>query len=125
MAGYALAFGLLVVNAVVTFRNLRMIAENSRAVAQTHEVIVGLDAVLSNLRDAETGQRGYLLTGDERYLEPYTTAVASVDRSVGHLKKITVHNGIRRDHLTRIEQAVAAKFAEMEETDQASKEPGG
>ena len=68
LAGYALAFGLLLINGVVTFWNLRAIAENSRAVAQTHEVFIGLDAVLSDLRDAETGQRGYLLTGDERYL---------------------------------------------------------
>ena len=49
--------------------------------AQTHEVIVGLDAVLSNLRDAETGQRGYLLTGDERYLEP--SYGCRLGRSVG------------------------------------------
>ena len=66
LAGYAVAFGLLVINAVVTFWNLRTIAENSKAVIQTHEVGAGLDAVISNLRDAETGQRGYLLTGDER-----------------------------------------------------------
>ena len=46
MAGYALAFGLLVVNTVITFWNLRSIAENSKAVTRTHEVIVGLDDVL-------------------------------------------------------------------------------
>ena len=116
VVGYALVFAILIVNAVATFWNLRMIAENSRAVAQTHEVIVGLDAVLSNLRDAETGQRGYLLTGDERYLEPYNMAVTSVGRSVGHLRDVTINNGIRRDSPGRIEQAVAAKFSEMEET---------
>ncbi|MGP0062246.1 MAG: CHASE3 domain-containing protein [Isosphaeraceae bacterium] len=124
LAGYALAFGLLAINAVVTFWNLRTIAENSRDVAQTHEVIVGLEGVLSNLRDAETGQRGYLLTGDERYLDPYNKAVASVDRSVARLKEVTASNGIRQNHLIGIEQAVAAKFSELEETIRLRREEG-
>lgn len=124
VAGYALAFGLLVVNTVITFWNLRSIAENSNAVTRTHEVIVGLDDVLSNLRDAETGQRGYLLTGQERYLEPYLEAAARVGNSIAHLKAITIDNGIRREHLGQIEQASAAKFAELEETITLRREQG-
>ena len=116
LAGYVLAFGLLVINAVVTFWNLWTIAEDSKAVAQTHQVIVGLDAVLSNLRDAETGQRGYLLTGDERYLDPYHKAAASVGEAVDLLRKVTANNGVRQDHLGRVEQAIARKFDELKET---------
>jgi PAS domain S-box-containing protein len=116
LVGYALAFGLLAINAVVTSWNLRTIAENTRAVAQAHEVMVGLEAVLSNLRDAETGQRGYLLTGDERYLDPYLEAAASIDRVVDRLRKVAVDDGIRRDHLGGIERAIASKFAELKET---------
>ena len=123
--GYALAFGILAINAIITFGNLRAIAENSRAVAQTHEVIVGLEAVLSDLRNAETGQRGYLLTGDAQYLEPYLKAVASVNRSVAHLKEVTANNGVRRDHLIAIEQVLAGKFAELKETIAASTTSGG
>jgi PAS domain S-box-containing protein len=124
MAGYVLAFGLLVVNTVITFWNLQSIAENSKAVTRTHEVIVGLDDVLSNLRDAETGQRGYLLTGEERYLEPYLEAAARVDDSIARLKAITIGNGIRREHLGQIEQASAAKFAELEETIKLRRDQG-
>ncbi len=114
VAGYTLAFGLLVVNTIVTFWNLETIDRNSRQVSQTHEVLVGLEAVLSNLRDAETGQRGYLLTGDERYLAPYLEARKMVGKSVASLKTITANNGIRQDQIARIEQATAAKFAELE-----------
>jgi PAS domain S-box-containing protein len=124
LAGYALAFGLLVINAVVTFWNLRAIAEDSDAVLQTHEVIVGLEAVLSDLRDAETGQRGYLLTGDERYLEPYNQAASSVDESVARLREVAASNGIRQDHIRGVEGAVANKFAELKETIGLRKEQG-
>ena len=124
MAGYALAFSLLVVNSVVTFWNLRAIAGNSRDVAQTHEVLVGLEAVLSNLRDAEIGQRGYLLTGDEPYLAPYHQARSMVGQSVDSLKKITANNGIRQDHISLIEQATAEKFDELKKTIKLRREQG-
>ncbi len=124
LAGYALAFGLLVINAIVTFWNLQAIAADSDAVHQTHEVIVGLEAVLSNLRDAETGQRGYLLTGDERYLEPYNQAASSVDASVARLREVAASNGIRQDHIRSVEGAVANKFAELKETIGLRKERG-
>jgi PAS domain S-box-containing protein len=124
VAGYALAFSLLVANTVVTFWNLESIDRNSRDVARTHEVLVGLEAVLSNLRDAETGQRGYLLTGDERYLAPYLQARSMVDQSVNTLKTIAANNGIRQDHIARIELVTAAKFAELEKVIAVRREQG-
>src|SRR5262249_33292281 len=82
VAGYALAFGLLVANTVVTFWNLQTIADNSRDVSQAHEVLLRLEQVQSNLRDAETVQRGYLLAGDERSLPPFFLAHTMVGRSI-------------------------------------------
>ncbi len=124
VAGYALAFGLLIVNTVVTFWNLETIAGNSRHVAQTHEMLVGLEAVLSNLRDAETGQRGYLLTGDERYLGPYSESRSRVARSISSLKRLAVNNGIRREHIVRIEKAITAKFDQLEKTIELRRDQG-
>jgi CHASE3 domain sensor protein len=48
----------------------------SRWVEHTHKVLLELETTLSVVKDAETGQRGYLLTGDKRYLEPYQAAIA-------------------------------------------------
>jgi len=45
--------------------------ENEKWVAHTFEVLQNLDLVLSSLTDAETGERGYVLTGTATYLEPY------------------------------------------------------
>jgi CHASE3 domain sensor protein len=65
--GYTVAIGVLIIDLLITFWNLNSISRIWDALALSHDVVVGLDDVLSNLRDAETGQRGYLLTGDGRY----------------------------------------------------------
>ena len=57
-----------------TFRSLQTREEAVERVTHTLQVIERLETLQSNTKDAETGQRGYLLTGEERYLEPYTTA---------------------------------------------------
>ena len=71
----------VVVNATVAVANIRHISESQAAVTRTHQVLEALDRVLSSLQDAETGQRGYLITGDRRYLEPYWAGVASIRRA--------------------------------------------
>ena len=77
--GYTVAIAVLIIDLLITFWNLHSISRTWDALALSHEVVVGLDDVLSNLRDAETGQRGYLLTGDERYLDPYTRKSHAVE----------------------------------------------
>ena len=61
-----------------SYRSTLQRAEAARQVAHTIDVTDHLDALLSTFQDAETGQRGYLLTGDERYLEPYHAATAAL-----------------------------------------------
>jgi CHASE3 domain sensor protein len=45
------------------------------------------EAILSLLKDSETGQRGYLITGESRYLDPYNNAVAGLSQSVTRLRE--------------------------------------
>jgi CHASE3 domain sensor protein len=60
---YTIAVAVLVIDFLLTFWNLNSISRIWDALALSHDIVVGLDEVLSNLREAETGQRGYLLTG--------------------------------------------------------------
>ncbi|MET0294975.1 MAG: CHASE3 domain-containing protein, partial [Phenylobacterium sp.] len=76
--GLSAVFLFFLVSGGIAYRNVETLRENSRQVFHTHTVIVALGELLSTVQDAETGQRGYILTGDDRYLEPYETAVASV-----------------------------------------------
>ncbi len=55
-------------------------------VYQSYETHLQIERVFSLLRDAETGQRGYVITGDERFLEPYANAVSKLDSQMGRLE---------------------------------------
>jgi PAS domain S-box-containing protein len=122
--GYAVAIAVLIIDLVITFWNLNSISRTWDALALSHDVVVGLDDVLSNLRDAETGQRGYLLTGDERYLEPYTKSHAVVVTSIDRLRSIVANNGVRREHLKAAAEATSAKLSELEQTIRLRRESG-
>ena len=122
--GYTVAIAVLIIDLLITFWNLNSISRIWDALALSHDVVVGLDDVLSNLRDAETGQRGYLLTGDERYLEPYTKSHAVVATSIDRLRSLVANNGVRREHLNTAANATSAKLAELEQTIKLRRDSG-
>ena len=75
LAGYGLA--LLVVGGVgvVAYRATTELVDGADWVTHTHKVKEALSNLLSAVKDAETGQRGFVLTGEPRYLEPYAAAI--------------------------------------------------
>ena len=80
----AIAFGLagailfFLVGSAVAYFNLQTIREGNRRIIQSHAVITALDELLSRAQDAETGQRGFLLTNRDAYLQPYTAAIRAI-----------------------------------------------
>ena len=114
-AGIGIALGLLIFNAATSYRNTLKLVENEAWVSHTHRVLTELEATLSTLKDAETGQRGYLLTGEERYLEPYHSAIARVNVQVAGLQQLIVDK--QQQQRTRdLKIAIDSKLAELEET---------
>src|ERR1700712_3582622 len=73
-AGFALAFLAIILIGLFSYRSLENRASSSERVTHTLAVREQIATLLATLRDAETGQRGYLLTGVESYLDPYTKA---------------------------------------------------
>ena len=76
-AGFTLSFALLAVIGTVAYTSINTLMNTNHAVTHTHEVLEHVANVLSLLKDAETGQRGYVITGDEAFLEPYQSGVGS------------------------------------------------
>ena len=115
-AGIGMALALLILNAATSYRNTLKLVENERWVAHTHQVLTELEATLSTLKDAETGQRGYLLTGEERYLEPYHSAIARINQQVVGLQQLTADNNRQQQRIRDLKIAIDSKLAELEET---------
>ncbi len=114
--GFWFALTLLVVLSIDSYRTTRVFLDTSQLVAHTHEVIETLEQVLSELTDAETGQRGYLLTGEERYLEPYHVTLDVVDRTVRSLRRLTADNPEQHRRLAKLEPLIAQRLVELQET---------
>ncbi len=62
--------------------------EAVRALSSTYTTRAALNRMMQNMLDAETGLRGYLLTGDDRYLQPYQKAAATIDANLEELRSI-------------------------------------
>ena len=87
VAGFGLAALTLLMIASISYRNANLLIETEHWVAHTHQVRAELADLLSHLKDAETGQRGYIITGEESYLDPYKSGLAGVKTHAGRPEK--------------------------------------
>ncbi len=124
LSGYALA--LIAVGAVgtVLYRAMNELVESADWVNHTHRVKENISAVLGSVRDAETGQRGFVLTGAARYLDPYTAAIPAIDTELRTLEELTADNPAQQRRLETLRPLVAGKMGELAETVALRKERG-
>jgi CHASE3 domain sensor protein len=90
---------------------------NSREwVSHTRIVLLDLESLLTCMLDAETDQRGYLLTHNESYLEPYNHALAFSHDQIQTLRQLSSDNPEQQKNLDRLEPLMKAKFDELAQT---------
>jgi CHASE3 domain sensor protein len=125
-AGFLLLMGVVVANACASFWNISTLAATNRLTVHTHEVLTQIEETLSLLKDAETGQRGYLITGETRYLQPYedAVAVAGIHQRFKRLRELTADNASQEARTDRLERLIAARFDELNVTIALRKEKG-
>jgi signal transduction histidine kinase/CHASE3 domain sensor protein len=114
--GFAAALVALVAIAVISLASARQLAESRRQLIHTLDVLAQAERVLSLLKDAETGQRGYLLVQDPRYLEPYQAATQQIGPALQHLRQLTGNNPEQQERLDRLDAFIQGKLAELERT---------
>ena len=103
---------LLALGVVLTFRSFQQIEASSDARKRTSQVINSADDLLSELKDAETAQRGYLLTGNEVFLQPYLAVrVGMSDRLQQLRRRVQIASAIQ--HLDELVPLLNAKLAEL------------
>jgi CHASE3 domain sensor protein len=112
-AGFAVAFALLAVVGFAAYRSIDSLTKTSYFVAHTHLVMEKIAGTLSQLKDAESGQRGFVITGDDTFLEPYYSGTGSVAQIVKNLRELTADNPDQQKWLDEAEPLIAAKLAEL------------
>ena len=111
MTGVGVALALLLVNAVISYRATRTLINHERGVSHTHQVLAELEALLSTVKDAETGERGYIITENDIYLEPYQSAVNQINERIEKVRQLTADNPAQHARLPLLEQTIAARLA--------------
>ncbi|MEA2705244.1 MAG: hypothetical protein QOH22_32 [Gemmatimonadaceae bacterium] len=95
----------------LTYQRSRLVVADVQEVERSHETLEASGSLLTRAIDAETGQRAYLLTGDETFLEPYKGARADIDRSLAALRRLVRNDHAQLSRVTTIEQLVDERFA--------------
>ncbi|MEJ0095464.1 MAG: CHASE3 domain-containing protein [Methylocella sp.] len=112
----AIALGMLLSAIAATAVLVGVQASDQKKVQRSLEVQIRLNHVFSLLQDAETGQRGFLLTGKESYLEPYVAALSAIDQEMQALGSIVVGDDRQAKALSELRQAAHQKVAELQDT---------
>ena len=110
LAGFVAAALVLILTFVVGLTSLRNVYDTSDAVARTYAVKADLEGLLSTLVDAETGGRGFVITGDEEFLESYNRARQEITGRVNHAASLLQHSAEQEADLGRVAAAANVKM---------------
>ena len=116
LASFALSLAISVGLGLYSYRNLRETREASRWEKHTYLVMLELDNLFSSLKDAESGQRGFVITGNRKYLDPYYEALVTVRTHLAALNDLTRDNPDQQRRLARIEPLIRTKLSLIDDT---------
>ncbi len=116
LSSLALALALTVGTALLGVMATRRVADANRKTAASHEKILTIQQVMTAVADAETGQRGFLLTGDDKYLQPYHRAMAGIPPRLESLRKRFADEPAQIKTLDQLASLIEVKRAESEKT---------
>src|SRR3954453_17353921 len=111
--GSAVAVAVIAINAAITVSNLWKIRDDWRGLSSSHEAATALDDLIARLRDAETGQRGFLLTREASYLEPYDRARSAFNDPLARIGSLAASDPAMERRVAEIGATTVAKLAEL------------
>jgi two-component system cell cycle sensor histidine kinase/response regulator CckA len=111
----AVTFVVVIVLGIVTYHNTTVLVNTDQLVAHTYRVLEAAEAVLTALTEAENGERGYLITGDEEYLKPFYSGSDLVKTKLADLRGMEPDNAAQSQLLDRLESLAAQRLAQLQE----------
>jgi CHASE3 domain sensor protein len=110
-AGFALAGAILVVIAVVGFRTSESLIENDRWVEHTHEVRASLAELSARLEEIEGSTRGYVISGEDSFLDPYRSALDTTQRLFAQIRSLTADNASQQRRVDALAPLIDDRLA--------------
>ena len=122
--GFGFALTCLGAIGIVSYLSVVRLSENAARVERTHEVLSSLELLLAAATDCETAERGYVITGDESYLEPYREAAAVIDSRTRRLRELTADNRAQQRRLDSVAALVTERLAVLRAVIELRKDQG-
>ncbi len=122
--GFIAAFVMLALNAIVSYTTLGNLVTANHLVANTEQSLRLLGELRAGLTDAETNQRGYIISGDEHYLEPYVNARPVITARLNELLRLTADDTERVARLSALQPLIAKRLDQLNEGIAARRERG-
>ena len=114
--GFSIAVLALAFIGITAYRSTLQLVATAEWVTHTQQVLAGLENSISTLKDVETGRRGYVITGEDTYLDPYHAGIGKVDVTLRELRTLTKDNEQQQRRLDGLEPAVAEFLRISKET---------
>jgi signal transduction histidine kinase/CHASE3 domain sensor protein len=110
---FVLSVFLLFFIASISFKQIKTLSETQAAITHSLDVRVDLERLFSELKDAESAHRGYLITNDPRYLEPYDYSHVSINKSLLDIKNLTRNDSRRRREFDTLSVLINRRFSDF------------
>ncbi|MDZ8027066.1 MAG: response regulator [Nostoc sp. DedQUE11] len=112
-AGFTLSLAILTSIGLISYQSTNELIQTSRQENHTYQVLSQIEELNLQLTNAETGQRGYIITGEQRYLEPYNATMQSLIQKFKELQKLTADNPNQQNRLEMLEPLLTERMAVM------------
>ena len=113
---------ILIISGIITYKTTENLSQSSEEVIKTYSVNIELEQIMSYLKDAETGKRGFLFTSDSIYLEPYLDSRSKVNNSFARLKVMTKDDPLQQERLRELSELIDIRLKNFREADKFRRE---
>ncbi len=111
---YGVFLILLLISSIASYISINNLLSSSKKVVQTSRVISELENTLSILKDAETGQRGFLITGEEAFLEPYYGAYQKATASLNNIRQMVIDKPEQLSNCNKLEEIIVQRLKRLD-----------
>ena len=105
----------VVLNAWFAFRAIDALLQSEHWVEHTWQVIDQVERIMSSVKDAETGNRGYLISGNEDYLQPYNSATRDLPTEINRFQALTTDNPVQQARITDMRAVIEQRLSLLQQ----------
>ena len=113
LIGFSLSLLILLISSAAAYISIQNLLRSAESVNHSNSVTLETEKALSTMKDAETGQRGFLLTNDELFLQPYNGSFNKVKASIEKVKALNPDNSVQQANISLLSDIVDRRFSAL------------